>query len=187
MTAHTDGYPAELLARAARVRLACFDVDGTLTDGRLIYHADGSESKAFQVVDGLGLRLLEDCGIAVALITARSLPVVEQRARDLRLSHLCQGVKDKAAQLHALCQERGLQFDQCAFFGDDLLDLPALRLVGLAAGPANAHPWLDPYLHWRTPQRGGDGAARALCDLILEAQGQRAGLLARFGGEGAGP
>lgn len=177
----TAAYPNDLMTRAAGIQLACFDVDGSLTDGRLIYHDDGRESKAFQVHDGLGLRLLEESGIAVALVTARSVPSVDFRATDLRLSHVCQGVKDKAAKVRELAAAKHLQLDQVAFFGDDLPDLPALRIVGLAAGPANTHPWLEPFLHWRAPQRGGDGAARALCDLILEAQGLRAAVLARFG------
>lgn len=171
----------DLLARAAGIRLACFDVDGSLTDGRLTYHADGSESKSFHVHDGLGLRLLEECGIAVALVTARSVPSVDHRGSDLRLSHVCQGIKDKAAKIQELAQAHALPLTQVAFFGDDLLDLPALRLVGLAAGPANAHAWITAHLHWQSRENGGDGAARAFCDLILEAQGYRAALLDRFG------
>lgn len=177
-TAHA----VDLSARAARIRLACFDVDGSLTDGRLIYLPGGGEAKAFHVHDGLGLRLLEESGIAVALVTARQVPVVDLRADDLKLSAVCQGVKDKAAMVKQLADERGLALDQVAFFGDDLPDLPAIRLVGLAAGPADAHPWLAAHLHWQSPQRGGQGAARAFCDLLLEAQGRRDAVLARFGG-----
>lgn len=178
----TTTTPADVLARAARVRLACFDVDGCLTDGRLIYYPDGSEAKAFQVLDGQGLRLLEECGIAVALVTARNTPSVDRRGADLRLSRVCQGVKDKGAQVEMLAESFSLQLDEVAFFGDDLPDLSALRRVGLAGGPANAHAWIVPHLHWQSVQRGGDGAARAFCDLILEAQGQRAAILGRFGG-----
>ena len=174
-------YPADLLARAARIRLACFDVDGTLTDGRLIYGPEGGESKAFHVLDGQGLRLLEDHGIAVALITARESAAVVARARDLRIQHVHTGVKDKAATLRMLCASLGLSASETAHMGDDLPDLPALALAGLAAAPANAHPWVAERVHWQSRARGGEGAVRELCDLLLEARGLRAAVLARFG------
>ncbi|MBP6626353.1 MAG: HAD hydrolase family protein [Arenimonas sp.] len=173
-------YPADLLARAAGIRLACFDVDGTLTNGDLTYDSDGRESKTFNVQDGLGLRLLEDSGIAVALITARESDAVKARGRDLRLSHVYTAVHDKADCLLKICAELGLSPDQAAHMGDDLHDLPALVRVGLAVAPANAHPWVATRVHWQTPSRGGAGAARELCDLILEARGLRAAVLARF-------
>ena len=174
-------YPADLLARAARIRLACFDVDGTLTDGGLTYDADGRESKTFNVYDGLGLRLLEDNGIAVALITARESRAVVARGRDLGLSHVHTAVKDKAACLRGICAALGIGTDQAAHIGDDLVDLPALAIVGLAVAPASAHPWVASRVHWRTPSRGGAGAGRELCDLILEAQGLSTAVLGRFG------
>jgi 3-deoxy-D-manno-octulosonate 8-phosphate phosphatase (KDO 8-P phosphatase) len=173
-------YPADLLARAARIRLACFDVDGTLTNGDLTYDSDGRESKTFNVQDGLGLRLLEENGIVVALITARESDAVKARGRDLRLHHVHTAVHDKAACLLELCRTLGLTPDEAAHMGDDLHDLPALARVGLAVAPANAHPWVAPRVHWQTPSRGGAGAARELCDLILEARGLRAAALARF-------
>lgn len=173
--------PEELQARAGRIRLACFDVDGTLTDGRLHYDAQGNESKAFHVLDGQGLRLLEDHGIAVALITARESTAVLARARDLRLTQVHTGVKDKAACLRMLCAQLGIGAAETAHMGDDLPDLPALGLAGLAVAPANAHPWVAERVHWQTRARGGEGAARELCDLILEARGLRAAVLGRFG------
>lgn len=173
--------PDDLQARAGRIRLACFDVDGTLTDGRLHYDAQGAESKAFHVLDGQGLRLLEDHGIAVALITARESAALLARARDLRLSHVHTGVKDKAACLRMLCAQLGVGAAETAHMGDDLPDLPALALAGLAVAPANAHPWVTERVHWQTRARGGDGAVRELCDLILEARGLRAAVLGRFG------
>ena len=171
----------DLIERAARVRLACFDVDGTLTDGRLFYDAEGRESKAFHVLDGQGLRLLEDNGIAVALITARRSAAVQSRARDLGLSHVHTGVKDKAATLRMLCASLGLSASETAHMGDDLPDLPALRCVGLAVTPADAHAWVAEHAHWRTRAAAGAGAARELCDLILLARDAKAGILARFG------
>ena len=173
--------PENLIAHAARVRLACFDVDGTLTEGGLTYDSEGRESKTFHVQDGLGLRLLEDNGIAVALITARESSAVIARARDLRLSHVHTAVKDKAACLRMLCETHGLALSQSAHMGDDLHDLPALAVAGLAVAPANAHAWVAERVHWQTRARGGQGAAREFCDLVLEAQGLRNAVLARFG------
>ena len=174
-------YPADLLARAARIRLACFDVDGTLTNGDLTYGHDGRESKTFNVQDGLGLRLLEDHGIAVALITARESTAVVARAHDLRLSHVHTAVKDKAACLRGICESLGIGTDEAAHMGDDLHDLPALAIAGLAVAPANAHAWVASRVHWRTPSAGGSGAGRELCDLILQARGLTAAVLGRFG------
>ena len=170
----------DLLARAAKIRLACFDVDGTLTDGGLYYADDGCEMKRFHVQDGLGLRLLEDHGIAVALITARHGEVTARRASDLKLSHVHVGVADKAATLRELRAKLGLARDEVAHMGDDLPDLPALAEAGFAVAPANAHPWVAERVHWVTPARGGEGAARQLCDLILQARGLRDAVLAGF-------
>lgn len=163
-------------ARAARVRLACFDVDGTLTDGRLLYDDQGRESKAFHIHDGQGLVLLRRAGFEVALITARHSPAAERRARELGV-RIHAGVKDKLAQVDALCAELGLERAQVAFMGDDLPDLPPLRAVGLAIVPADAHAWTARHAHWRTRARGGAGAAREACDLLLGAQGHAGVLL----------
>lgn len=171
---------APVRERARRIRLLALDVDGTLTDGRLRLCSDGSEIKAFSALDGQGLKLLCEVGIEVALITARNSPVVEQRARELGLKHVYQGCHDKRGSLRALCQILALSPEQVAYMGDDLPDLPALQWVGLAVAPANAHPWLLPQVHWVTRNRGGEGAARELCDLILEAQDQVAAILQRY-------
>ena len=174
-------YSTDLLARASRIRLACFDVDGTLTNGDLTFGADGRESKTFNVQDGLGLRLLEENGITVALVTARESLAVVARGHDLKLRHVHTGVKDKAACVRQLCETLGIGTDQAAHMGDDLHDLPALAIVGLAVAPANAHAWVTARVHWSTPSSGGSGAGRELCDLILEAQGLRPAVLGRFG------
>lgn len=173
-------YPADLLARAAKVRLACFDVDGTLTDGRLIYDSEGRELKAFHATDGLGLKLLQAAGIAVAFVTARHSPVAELRAKELGVaSHTF--VQDKLACVRGIAAGLGLGMDEVAFMGDDLADLAVLCAVGLAVAPANVHPWTGARVHWRTTQRGGMGAARELCDLLLTAQGRVDALLAQAG------
>lgn len=168
--------PSDLLARAAKVKLACFDVDGTLTDGRLVYDSEGREFKAFHATDGLGLKLLQSAGIAVAFITARRSPVAELRAKELGVtSHTY--VHDKLARVREIADAMGIGLDEVAFMGDDLADLSALTAVGLAVAPADAHPWTRERVHWRTRANGGAGAARELCDLILTAQGRVEALL----------
>ncbi len=164
-------YPADLLARAAKVKLACFDVDGTLTDGRLIYDSEGRELKAFHATDGLGLKLVQAAGIAVAFVTARHSPVAELRAKELGVaSHTF--VHDKLACVRGIAADLGLGMDEVAFMGDDLADLSVLCAVGLAVAPANVHPWTGAHVHWRTAKEGGMGAARELCDLLLTAHGR---------------
>ncbi|WP_240126542.1 KdsC family phosphatase [Thermomonas alba] len=175
-------YPAEVLARAARIRLIGFDVDGTLTDGGLYYDAHGGESKRFHVQDGLGLVLLRRAGIATALISARRSEATLTRGRELGIDHLHLGEKDKLGCLRRIAAERGLGLEEVAFMGDDLPDLPVLRAVGLALAPANVHPWLRADVHWITALAGGEGAVRQACDLLLQAQGRLAQVLAREGG-----
>ncbi len=170
---------AELHARAASIRLACFDVDGTLTDGRLYFDSEGRESKAFHVLDGQGLVLLRRAGVHVALITARQSKAAERRAAELGVE-LFVGAKDKLAQVRALCEPQGIGLQQVAFMGDDLPDLAAIRAVGLGVAPANAHRWIAERAYWRTHARGGEGAVRELCDLLLDAQGLTDALLAEW-------
>jgi 3-deoxy-D-manno-octulosonate 8-phosphate phosphatase (KDO 8-P phosphatase) len=171
--------PDELQARAARIRLAAFDVDGTLTDGRLWFDGDGRESKAYHIHDGLGLKLLQDQGIAVAFVTARESPSARARGRDLGIEHVHTAVKDKLACLQALAAKLGAGMDEVAFMGDDLADLRVMLQVGLAVAPSQAHMWTRERAHWRTQARGGEGAARELCDLLLAAQGKAEAALAR--------
>lgn len=173
---HIRDYPADILARAEKVRLACFDVDGTLTDGRLVYDSDGRELKAFHATDGLGLKLLQSSGIRVELITARRSAVAELRARELGVGAHTH-VHDKLALVREIATDMGIGLDEVAFMGDDLADLSALLAVGLAVAPANAHPWTRERVHWRTSHHGGEGAARELCDLVLAAQGHAEALL----------
>lgn len=171
--------PAGLAARAARIRLACFDVDGTLTDGRLYYDYAGNESKAFSVLDGQGLKQIEHAGIHVALITARASLSAEKRGQDLGL-HVQIGVRNKRTAVEALCEQHAVGLDEVLFMGDDLPDLPALLAVGLPVAPANAHPWIAERVQWHTRARGGEGAAREVCDVLLAAQGKVDALLQRF-------
>lgn len=171
----------ELHSRAKNIRLVCFDVDGTLTDGRLYFDSEGRESKAFNVHDGQGLRLLEDNGIAVAFITARDSASSRARAKDLRLSHVFIGVKDKAGCLLELCKQLNITPQQVAFMGDDVPDLAAMKLCSLACVPANAHAWMFKHADWIAPKNSGEGAARALCDYLLETQNLMPAILKRWG------
>lgn len=162
-------WPADLLARAAAIRLVCLDVDGTLTDGRLLYDSAGVEAKAFHVHDGQGLALLRRAGIEAALVTARLSPAVERRGAELGVAvHV--GVRDKLACIDALRAGLGLGWEAVAVMGDDLPDLTAMRASGLAAAPADAHPWTARHAHFRSRAPGGAGAVRELCDLLLTAQ-----------------
>ncbi len=170
------GCTGDVRERAGRIRLACFDVDGTLTDGRLYLDANGGETKAFHVRDGQGLALLRRAGIAVAFVTARPGAVAARRAAELGAECHAE-VGDKLAFVQALALERNLRMADVAFMGDDLADLAAMRGAGLAAAPADAHPLALGQAHWRSRARGGEGAAREFCDLLLAAQDRLAGLL----------
>jgi len=174
---HLNDFPADIRERAKKIRLACFDVDGTLTDGKLIIDSDGNESKSFHVLDGLGLKLLQRKGIAVAFVTARASAAAERRAAELGVeSHT--GVSDKLACVTGIADRLGITLEEVAFMGDDLADLRVMLQVGFSVAPSQAHMWTRERAHWRTTARGGEGAARELCDLLLAAQGHAEDLLA---------
>lgn len=181
---HHNDYPAAIRERASRVRLACFDVDGTLTDGRLYFDSNGLELKAFHVHDGQGLVLLRRSGIAVAFVTARTSPIAERRAAELGAeAYTC--VADKLECVRGIAQRHGLAMEQVAFMGDDLPDLKVMPHVGLAVAPADAHAWVRERVHWSTEARGGHGAAREFCDLLLQVQGHADAIVQATTGAGA--
>ena len=161
----------ELLQRARAVKLAIFDVDGVLTDGRLYFLPDGSEFKTFNTLDGHGIKMLIASGVQTAIISGRKTPVVERRAQNLGIQHLFQGREDKLVVLDGLLAELGLSYEQVAYLGDDLPDLPVIRRVGLGMAVASADGFLRQHAHGVTQARGGEGAAREFCELILRAQG----------------
>lgn len=158
------------IERARRVRLACFDVDGTLTDGRLVFDSEGRELKAFHVHDGQGLVLLRRAGIRVALVTARHSSIVERRAAELGVQ-ACTGIGDKLRCVEGIARADGVALSDVAFMGDDLPDLRVMTHVGLSACPADAHPWIRERAAWRSRLPGGSGAAREFADALLMAQG----------------
>jgi len=157
--------------RARGVRLALFDVDGVLTDGRLWYGADGEAFKAFHILDGHGLRMLAASGVATGLLSGRESPPAATRARELGLAHVMLGVSDKLARFEELAGRLGLDPTQCAFVGDDLPDLPVMRHCGLAVAVANAVAEVKAAAHHVTTARGGEGAVREFCEFVMRAQG----------------
>ena len=184
---HLNDFPADVRERAAKIRLAVFDVDGTLTDGRIWVGAGGSVMSAFHVLDGMGLKLLQKYGVAVALVSARPGKVVAVRARELGIKHTYVNVKDKLKCIDTIGARVGVAREAIAYMGDDLNDLRALESVGLGVAPANAHPWVRERAHWRTRHEGGSGAARELCDLILAAHEKAERILEDFSAAAAEP
>jgi 3-deoxy-D-manno-octulosonate 8-phosphate phosphatase (KDO 8-P phosphatase) len=171
---------ADAVARAARVRLMIFDVDGILTDGSLHYGPDGEVVKTFNVLDGHGIKLLQQSGVATAIISARQSGIVARRASDLGILHLYQGVHDKRAAFGQLLQQVNIGEDACGFVGDDVIDLPILSRVGFAASVPNGHAEVRARVHYVTQTAGGRGAAREICDFILRAQGNYEAALAPY-------
>ena len=159
--------PLNLFDKARRVRLAAFDIDGILTDGRLHYSAQGDFSKAFDVRDGLGMKLLQNAGIELAIITSRRADSVRLRAEDLGIAHVLQGVTDKLDAVRGLLEKNSLDAEEAAFIGDDLVDLHALRLCGLAVTVPGAPALLKRHADYVTRAAGGRGAVRELCEMIL--------------------
>lgn len=171
---------ADLARRFARVRLLSLDVDGVLTDGRLYFTDAGMELKTFSSQDGHALKMLQDSGVPVAIITGRSSRLVTRRARELGIRHVYQGARDKRTAFSSLLSHTGLEAAVVAHVGDDIPDLPVLRQAGLAIGVANQNPAMAPYVHYVTRAAGGSGAVREVCELILRSQGRWEDALARY-------
>jgi 3-deoxy-D-manno-octulosonate 8-phosphate phosphatase (KDO 8-P phosphatase) len=174
-------FPPVTLLRAQGAGLglkaAIFDVDGVLTDGRLYISEQGETVKAFHALDGHGLRLLKQGGIEPLVITGRDSPAVRRRVADLGLVHALYGVHDKAAAAERVLAGLGLGWHEVAAIGDDWPDLPLLMRAAFACAPANAHAEVQAVAHHVTAARGGEGAAREFCDLLLMAAGRYAALL----------
>lgn len=162
---------AAVVARLARIRLLALDVDGTLTNGAVFYDDAGQELKRFHIHDGLGIVLAGFVGLQIAWITGRKSLIVERRARELGVARLAQGVRDKAAALTEIGFQAGVAPDEIAFMGDDLNDLPALRVAAAALAPANAVSEVKAVAHMVTRCAGGDGAVREAIERILRARG----------------
>ncbi len=161
----------EILEKARPVRLIIFDVDGVLTDGNLYLGNSGEELKAFNIKDGLGIKLLMQSGVEVGVITGRSSELVAQRMQSLGVKHIYQGQHEKLPAYQELVAKLGLEPEQVAYVGDDLIDLPLMRRVGFAVAVEDAHPLVKQHAHWQTPAAGGKGAVREVCELLMKAQG----------------
>jgi 3-deoxy-D-manno-octulosonate 8-phosphate phosphatase (KDO 8-P phosphatase) len=161
----------DILQKAAQVKLVIFDVDGVLTDGRLFFGDDGQEYKAFHSRDGHGMKMLQASGVEIGIITGRTSKVVEHRMANLGVQHVYQGKQEKLPAFEELIARLGLASQQVAYMGDDVVDLPIMLRVGLAVATNDAHQLVTQHAHWQTPHGGGEGAARDLCELIMEAQG----------------
>jgi len=170
----------DIREKAANIRLIVFDVDGVLTDGSLYIGDDGQEYKAFHSKDGHGMVMLQHSGVEIAIITGRSSEVVRIRMASLGIQRVYQGKKEKLPAYEELKQITGLGDEQIAYVGDDVVDLPVMTRAGLAITVQDAHPLAKQHAHWVTPSGGGRGAAREVCELIMDAQDSLQSALQRY-------
>ena len=170
----------DILEKAANIKLVIFDVDGVLTDGSLFIGDDGQEYKAFNSKDGHGMRMLQDGGVEIAIITGRMSNVVEHRMKDLGIKRVYQGKREKLPAYEELLSDVQLSHEQVAYVGDDVVGLPVMCKVGLAIGVQDAHPLVKRHAHWITERPGGKGAGRDVCEMILEARGKLGDMLASY-------
>ncbi|MFH1480812.1 MAG: HAD-IIIA family hydrolase [Pseudomonadota bacterium] len=166
--------------KAANIRLLILDVDGVLTDGRIVLDAGGEETKTFHVRDGLGLKLLIEAGIGVVIISGRRSHVVEERARNLGIKEIYQGVEDKKGLFIKLIQEKRMKKEQVCCVGDDLPDMPLFNRAGLSIAVADAVPEIRKAASFVTKSEGGKGAVREVCEVILKAQKKWSEIIAPF-------
>jgi len=161
----------DILERAAQIKLVIFDVDGVLTDGSLFLGDDGLEYKAFNSRDGHGMKMLQQAGVTVAIITGRTSKVVEYRMQSLGIKHVYQGQLDKRQAFAELLEKLNVKASEVAYVGDDVVDLPVMVKVGLAIAVQDAHSMVLKHSHWQTPSCGGRGAGRDVCEMLMEARG----------------
>ena len=170
----------DAVARARKIKLIAFDVDGVMTDGTLYLADDGQEYKGFNSLDGHGLKMLKGTGVELAIITGRSSRVVENRAKNLGITLIHQGAHDKLAVYESLCRELHLQYEDTAFMGDDVVDLPVMRRAGLAIAVPAAPELVKAHSHYITTRAAGHGAVREACELLMQAQGTLDAALAPY-------
>lgn len=162
--------PEELTERARRIKILIIDIDGVMTDGRIIYSMYGDELKFFDVQDGFGITLLNRAGINSVIITAKRSKVVRARARDLKVAKTYNGFHDKLVPFNNILRKFRVSSEEICFIGDDLIDIPVLKRVGLAIAVPNAVDEVKEHAHHVTSKMGGRGAVREICDLILKSQ-----------------
>ena len=170
----------DITGRARRIKLLLMDCDGVLTDGRLWLTSDGDEQKAFHARDGQGISLLHRAGLRTGIITGRTSSAVDRRAQDLKMSYVRQYAKDKIKALDEILADAGVARDECAYIGDDVADIPVMRRVGFAVAVSDAVEETKQAAHYLTELKGGQGAVREVCDLVLKAQGRWDELMERF-------
>lgn len=170
----------DIHSKAQQIAMVIFDVDGVLTDGSLFLGDDGQEYKAFNSKDGHGMKMLQAAGIQIAIITGRTSEVVRIRMQSLGIERVFQGIHDKREAYEQLKQSVGLSDTQIAYVGDDVVDLPVMTQVGLAIAVADAHPLVRQHAHWTASLGGGRGAAREVCELLMDAQGKLDGALQAY-------
>jgi 3-deoxy-D-manno-octulosonate 8-phosphate phosphatase (KDO 8-P phosphatase) len=170
----------DVLARAKQIKLVLFDVDGVLTDGRLYLDNRGEEYKAFNSRDGHGLKMLMRNGVEVGIITGRQSDIVAHRTRELGIKHVRQGAADKLPVYETMVRELGLNHEQVAFVGDDVVDLPIMLRVGLAVCPRDGHFLVQRHSHWVSRNDGGRGCARDVCELLMLANGRFSAEMQRY-------
>jgi 3-deoxy-D-manno-octulosonate 8-phosphate phosphatase (KDO 8-P phosphatase) len=171
---------SDALERAKRVRLMLFDVDGVLTDGRLWFGPQGEALKAFSALDGHGLKMLQQSGVAVALLSGRQSAAVAARAAELGVAEVLQGIEDKRAAFEALAARRALSAAETGYMGDEVVDLPVLRRCGFACAPREAHELVRAHAHYIAAAPAGAGAAREVCEFVMRARGTLETALARY-------
>ena len=171
---------SDALSRARRVRLVVFDVDGVLTDGKLWYGPGGEELKAFHAFDGHGVRLLLMAGLKTAIISARQSQAVAERAKELGIEHVMQGVENKRQAFDSLLRRLRVKRDATSYMGDDVVDIPVLVRCGFACAPHEAPEAVRRHVHYVASASAGHGAAREVCEFILETQGKLGRVLKHF-------
>lgn len=161
----------ELNRRLSKTRLLALDVDGVMTNGSVYFTALGDEIKAFNILDGQGIKSMLVNNVEVAIITGRTSALTEKRAKDLGIKHITQGREDKKTALLELCDTLNISHEEVAYVGDDLPDLSAIKLANVGFSVPNAHPYVRKHADYCTTLKGGEGAVREVCDLILCAKG----------------
>jgi len=169
-----------LMEKMRNVRLLILDVDGVMTDGKIIIDDLGNEAKHFNVRDGHGIKMLMRYGIDVVLLTGRRSAVVEHRAKDLGIDEVHQGAHDKLGILETILQKKSLRYENIAFVGDDIVDIPVLKRVGFSVAVSDASEYVKKCVDFITKKTGGDGAVREVCELILQAQNKWDGVATRY-------
>jgi 3-deoxy-D-manno-octulosonate 8-phosphate phosphatase (KDO 8-P phosphatase) len=176
----TESMGKDLLQRIEKITVLIMDVDGVMTDGKIIIDDLGNETKHFNARDGHGMKLLMRSGVEVFFLTGRESKVVEHRAAELGVREVYQGSKDKGKSLDSILNEKGLSGNMVAYMGDDIVDIPVFRKVGLSVAVADACEDVKKIANYVTDKKGGDGAVREVCEMILKAQGKWDDVVSRY-------